>query len=265
MPQFHVRLAGDDLVFSAGHFITLADGRCERLHGHSYRVAAEISARWAQQVRGRFRSRRAACCGASWPSWIIACCLPTVHPAIRVSSRAGEVEVTFAGRRWVFPQDDCLLLPMANTTTELLAQYVGERLLAALAARGEAPGHGAHRDRRGQRGVGRVRIAVTEGGRPRKARSRGKQLCELRLSVFPFPLPPSPLLHDLLPPTNPRDPLNFPPQPPIIVHVSSCAGPCAMPNSNLRKAAVLLLSLPYEQRSQLLGRLESQQSEAVAV
>lgn len=42
MPQFHVRLAGDDLVFSAGHFITLADGQCERLHGHTYRVTAEI-------------------------------------------------------------------------------------------------------------------------------------------------------------------------------------------------------------------------------
>ena len=65
--------------------------------------------------------------------------LPTLHPAIRVSSRAGEVEVTFAERRWIFPQDDCLLLPMANTTTELLAQYVGERLLAALAALGETP------------------------------------------------------------------------------------------------------------------------------
>ncbi len=38
-----------------------------------------------------------------------------------------------------------------------------------------------------------------------------------------------------------------------------------MPNSNLRKAAVLLLSLPYQQRSQLLGRLEPQQSEAVVV
>ena len=62
--------------------------------------------------------------------------LPTEHPAIRVSSRAGEIEVAFADRRWVFPEDDCLLLPIANTTTELLAQYVGERLLAALAALG---------------------------------------------------------------------------------------------------------------------------------
>ncbi len=38
-----------------------------------------------------------------------------------------------------------------------------------------------------------------------------------------------------------------------------------MPSSSLRKAAVLLLSLPYEQRSQLLARLEPQQSETVAV
>jgi flagellar motor switch protein FliG len=37
-----------------------------------------------------------------------------------------------------------------------------------------------------------------------------------------------------------------------------------MPDANLRKAAVLLLSLPFEQRSQLLGRLQPQQSEAVA-
>jgi flagellar motor switch protein FliG len=37
-----------------------------------------------------------------------------------------------------------------------------------------------------------------------------------------------------------------------------------MPISNLRKAAVLLLNLPYEQRSQLLGRLEPHQSQAVA-
>lgn len=37
-----------------------------------------------------------------------------------------------------------------------------------------------------------------------------------------------------------------------------------MPNSNLRKAAVLLLSLPYQERSQLLGRLEPGQTAAVA-
>ena len=58
--------------------------------------------------------------------------LPTQHTAIRVSSQQGEVEATFADSRWLFPQDDCLLLPIANTTTELLAEYIGEHLAAAI-------------------------------------------------------------------------------------------------------------------------------------
>ena len=30
------------LVFSAAHFITFAGNICERLHGHNYKVAAEV-------------------------------------------------------------------------------------------------------------------------------------------------------------------------------------------------------------------------------
>ena len=43
-----------------------------------------------------------------------------------------EVVVTFEDRRWVFPRCDCVLLPMPNTTAELLARYIGRRLLEAL-------------------------------------------------------------------------------------------------------------------------------------
>jgi 6-pyruvoyltetrahydropterin/6-carboxytetrahydropterin synthase len=150
MPNFHVRIANDDLVFSAGHFITLGGGRCERLHGHTYRVAAEVSGPLdADQCIVDFVALRNAL------KAVIAeldhrMLLPTEHPAIRVSSQAGEIEVVFAERRWVFPADDCLLLPVANTTTEMLAQYVGERLLAALGSLGgNAPS--------------RVRIEVGEG------------------------------------------------------------------------------------------------------
>ena len=37
-----VRMAKDYLVFSAAHFITYDGDVCERLHGHNYRVTAEI-------------------------------------------------------------------------------------------------------------------------------------------------------------------------------------------------------------------------------
>jgi 6-pyruvoyltetrahydropterin/6-carboxytetrahydropterin synthase len=62
--------------------------------------------------------------------------LPTQHPEIRITTRSGEIEVAFADRRWILPKDDCLLLPIAATTTELLAQTIGEQLLAKLAAAG---------------------------------------------------------------------------------------------------------------------------------
>jgi len=128
----HVRVASDELVFSAGHFITVPGGLCERLHGHTYRVAAEI---WGPLDESGcvvdFRALRDALKSvlAELDHRVL---LPAEHPAIQVSSRAGEVEVRWADHRWLFPQDDCLLLPLANTTTELLAQYVGQRLLEAL-------------------------------------------------------------------------------------------------------------------------------------
>ena len=139
MPQFHIRLASDDLVFSAGHFITFSAGACERLHGHTYHVAAEIYGplgehRYVVDFVAAHNALKAIVAALDHRML-----LPTGHPAICVSPRAGEVEVRFAERRWLFPQDDCLLLPVANTTTELLAQYVGERLWAAISALGGAP------------------------------------------------------------------------------------------------------------------------------
>ena len=58
--------------------------------------------------------------------------LPTKHPQIHVTDDGTEVTATFENRRWVIPSGDCRLLPVANTTSELLATYIGERLLTAL-------------------------------------------------------------------------------------------------------------------------------------
>src|SRR6476660_8027823 len=41
--QYRVRVTKDYLVFSAAHFITFNGNICERLHGHNYRVAAEVA------------------------------------------------------------------------------------------------------------------------------------------------------------------------------------------------------------------------------
>ena len=67
--------------------------------------------------------------------------LPTGHPTIRVVETDSEVTVTHGSRRWIFPRQDCVLLPLANTTAELLAWHIGQLLKAAITAQsGTTPG-----------------------------------------------------------------------------------------------------------------------------
>ena len=135
MESYRVRIAKNDLVFSAGHFITFEGGQCERLHGHNYRVAAEVEGpldenHYVVDFVG-LRNTLAAIVAELDHHML----LPMEHPHIRVTSEGEEVTVTFADRRWVFPRCDCVLLPVPNTTAELLARYIGLRLQGELQQR----------------------------------------------------------------------------------------------------------------------------------
>ncbi len=155
MQSYRVRVADENLTFSAAHFITLEGNVCESLHGHNYRVAAEIGgplneSRYVVDFRAVVGALRAIV--EELDHGVL---LPTEHPLLQVTAGTGEVEVRSDQRRWVFPRSDCRLLPLANTTAELLAGYLGQRLLDALQSRGatrpdtvrieveESPGHSA--------------------------------------------------------------------------------------------------------------------------
>ncbi len=136
--QYQVRIEKDTLVFSAGHFITFAGNICERLHGHNYRVAAEVSGPLDENCYVvdfiALRDTLAAIV-KELDHYML---LPTKHETIKVQANDREVEVTFEDRRWVFPRGDCVLLDVPNTTAEMLARHVGQSLLAGLSNRGVA-------------------------------------------------------------------------------------------------------------------------------
>jgi 6-pyruvoyltetrahydropterin/6-carboxytetrahydropterin synthase len=132
---YHVRLTKEHLIFSAAHFITFNGDICERLHGHNYRVFAEVYGPLDEnQYVIDFIALRDTLkeITTELDHHML---LPTEHPQIQVVAGEDEVEVTFQDRRWVFPEGDCILLPVANTTTELLAHYLGNELLDRLEIR----------------------------------------------------------------------------------------------------------------------------------
>jgi len=129
--QFQVQLHKEQLTFSAAHFITYGDDNiCERLHGHNYGVRCSVSG--ALNSHGyvvdflALRDQLAEIV-SELDHHVL---LPTDHPTISIAIEGNEVIAKFADRRWVFPVEDCVLLPIANTTAELLAAYIASTLVA---------------------------------------------------------------------------------------------------------------------------------------
>ena len=128
----------DDLVFASAHFITFAGHRCEGMHGHNYRARVTIEGELEEEtgwvidfveVKGIMRR---LC--AEIDHLVL---LPIESKRIDVIEEGETVKVAVDGQpRYVFPRQDCALLPVPNTTVELLAQLLADRLHAELDAAG---------------------------------------------------------------------------------------------------------------------------------
>ena len=126
--HWKVRVTKDHLVFCSGHFISYEGDKCERLHGHNYRAAVEVEGGLDENqyvfdfIALKHRTK------AITDELDHRMLLPTRNPYIRLQEEARAIRVRYKDREWLFPRDDCMLLPIENTTAELLARYIAQRL-----------------------------------------------------------------------------------------------------------------------------------------
>ena len=135
---FRVSVEKDYLVFASAHFITFEGHRCEGLHGHNYRARVTLEGALNEDVWFVFdfvelkRLMRRLC---DQIDHLVL--LPLESPRVRVTEEGETVAVAVDGApRYVFPRRDCALLPVPNTTVEMLAKLLAERLQAELEATG---------------------------------------------------------------------------------------------------------------------------------
>lgn len=130
--RYRVRVAKDYLVFCSGHFITYDGNECERLHGHNYRVAVEVEAPLDANFYAfdfiALKDRTRELTDELDHRMLVA----TKNPILTVSETSKSVRVSYREKEWVFPREDCVLLPIENTTAELLAKYLAGRLMTVL-------------------------------------------------------------------------------------------------------------------------------------
>jgi 6-pyruvoyltetrahydropterin/6-carboxytetrahydropterin synthase len=128
--RYKVRVTKDHLVFCCGHFISYEGDKCERLHGHNYRAAVEVEGQ-LDGINGylfdfiALKARTRAITDELDHHMLLA----TENPLIAVETTAERVRVRYRDREWVFPRGDCVLLPVENTTAELIARHIARRLL----------------------------------------------------------------------------------------------------------------------------------------
>jgi 6-pyruvoyltetrahydropterin/6-carboxytetrahydropterin synthase len=137
MARYRVVLAKEDFKFSAAHFTLFGDGRAELLHGHNYRVRVELAGAELDgegllvDIESFKRALRARCAGLDSRTLI-----PGESPRLQWARQGDAIDVRFGERAYRFPAADTLVLPLANTSIELLARMFWQDLAPHLAGSG---------------------------------------------------------------------------------------------------------------------------------
>jgi 6-pyruvoyltetrahydropterin/6-carboxytetrahydropterin synthase len=135
---FKVQVSKDYLVFASAHFITFKGHQCESLHGHNYRVGVAVEGSIDPEclfvldfsVLKQITRQKVEAIDHK-------VLLPTLNPKLAFREDGDRVAVDYFGQpTYVFPRRDCALIPIPNSTAEMLAQYLGTQVRQELAARG---------------------------------------------------------------------------------------------------------------------------------
>ena len=136
--RFRVEVSKDYLVFASAHFITFRGHQCESLHGHNYRVGVA--------VEGTIDPETYFVLDFSVLKQITRTLvdridhkvlLPTQNPKLAFREEGDRLAVDYFGQpAYVFPRTDCALLPIQNSTAEMLAQHIGTQVRDELHTRG---------------------------------------------------------------------------------------------------------------------------------
>lgn len=117
--------------FSSAHVIPEYE-KCGRLHGHSYAIHAKLYGEKDDKgiiadfsfIKQQLKN--------------IACYLdhhiliPGKSPSIQVKEENDQITLNSLGKTYMFPTQDCIILPLTSTSAENLASYVLDEFLKSI-------------------------------------------------------------------------------------------------------------------------------------
>lgn len=152
---FSIRIEKDYIGFCAAHFITYDETLCEALHGHNFSVrlylAGPLDNNYYVLDFIRTKKMLKAVCDELDHRVL----MPGESTLVQVEELEDGISVRHEQRRFLFPKEDVVVLPVPNVTSEMLASYICGRMKETLREAGvenlsvleievkESPGQGA--------------------------------------------------------------------------------------------------------------------------
>ena len=103
---------------------------CSRVRRREQEPTDPCRQEWGGLLHGTFASEResAASRWRPWTKWITKCCCRAENPKLSFRGKQRIAVDYFGEPTYVFPRRDCVMLPIPNSTAEMLAQYLGTRV-----------------------------------------------------------------------------------------------------------------------------------------
>ena len=131
--SWSISIEKDYLKFSAAHFLIFPDGTAERLHGHNYKVFADLHTELDQhglvvnfqEIKPMVRKL----CDELDEHLLI----PGEHPVLTAEVHGPHYDIRYLDRQYLIPKGEVIVLPISNTSAENLAAWFGRVLRSRMA------------------------------------------------------------------------------------------------------------------------------------
>ena len=132
-PLYTLVLAKEDFKFSTAHFTLFGPEEAEWLHGHNYNVRVELTGETLDEeglladIAEIKKVIRRLCEDLDSKTLF-----PSDSTHLVIEHKDGGYWVECMGRSYRIPEEDVVVLPLVNTSIELLARWFWEQLAAEI-------------------------------------------------------------------------------------------------------------------------------------
>jgi len=120
-----------NIRFSAAHFIP-GEWKCSRIHGHDYSLSARIMGDMGEDSYFMDFSVAKSRLKEIADRLDHRVLIPRLSTKMKIEEGGGSVNVNINGKRYTFPSEECVIIPVKDTTAECLSEYILSEFLSII-------------------------------------------------------------------------------------------------------------------------------------